>query len=53
MERRDAAYFSRVRDGFIAEARRRPERVRLVDATQPVDRIQETMRAVIASWLHP
>jgi len=53
MERRDAAYFSRVRDGFIAEARRRPERVRLVDATQPIDRIQETMRAVIASWLHP
>lgn len=53
MERRDGEFFSKVRDGFIAEARRRPERVRVVDATQPVDRIQETMRTVVASWLHP
>ncbi|MCI0680707.1 MAG: dTMP kinase [Gemmataceae bacterium] len=51
MERRDGAFFSKVRDGFVAEARRRPERIRVVDAAQPVDRIQETMRAVIASWL--
>jgi len=52
MERRDGEYFSKVRDGFVAEARRRPDRIRVVDATQPVDRIQETMRTVIASWLH-
>lgn len=53
MERRDGDYFAKVRDGFVAEARRRPERIRMVDATQPVDRIQETMRAVVASWLQP
>jgi dTMP kinase len=44
MERRDAAYFARVRAGFLAEAKRRPERIRVIDATQPVDAIQASLR---------
>ena len=49
MERRDAAYFAKVRDGFLAEARRRPERVHLLDATLPMDTIQSMMRTSLPS----
>jgi len=36
VESRDAAFHARVRAGFRAEAARRPERVTLLDATQPI-----------------
>ena len=39
VESRDAAYHARVRAGFRAEAERRPERVLLLDATQPKDQV--------------
>jgi dTMP kinase len=35
VESRDAAYHARVREGFQSEARRWPERIYLLDATQP------------------
>ena len=34
----------RVRDGFLAEARRRPERVRVIDAAAPVEVVQQHIR---------
>src|SRR5262245_46118054 len=37
MESRAADFHARVRAGFRAEAERRPDRIRLIDATQPVD----------------
>jgi dTMP kinase len=36
LESRDAAYHDRVRQGFLAEARRRPECIRVLDASGPV-----------------
>jgi dTMP kinase len=39
MESRTAAYHSRVREGFLAEARRRPEQICVVDASQPVEAV--------------
>ncbi len=49
IESRDVAYHVRLRDGFLAEARRRPERIRVVDATTTVDRVQEAIRREVAS----
>lgn len=50
MERRDGAYFAMVRDGFIAEARRRPDRIRVIDAMQPVEMIQSILRASLVGF---
>ncbi len=44
MESRDDAYHGRVRAGFLAEAAQRPDRIVVVDATQPVNHVQEIIR---------
>jgi dTMP kinase len=48
LERRDQTYHERVRAGFLAEAARRPERIRVVDATPSVDVVQERLRQEVA-----
>ena len=50
MERRDGAFFAKVREGFLAEARRRPDRIHMIDATQPVDAMQSMLRASLQGW---
>lgn len=53
IESRDAPYHNRVREGFLAEARRRPERIRVVDAVADVatvhQRIVEVVTRVVAA----
>ncbi len=39
MESRPADYHQRVREGFLAEARRRPERIVVVDSAAPVEEV--------------
>jgi dTMP kinase len=41
VESRDGAYQNRVREGFIFEAKRRPERIRVLDGSQPVAVVHE------------
>ena len=41
MESRGCEYQQRVRDGFLTEARCRPERVRVIDAGTPVEVVHE------------
>jgi dTMP kinase len=55
MERRDPAYHELVRKGFLTEAQRRPGRFRVVDATAPLDIVQERIRQEVARVLaaHP
>src|SRR5262249_5004990 len=48
MESRGNDYHERVRQGFLTEARRRPERRAVIDATQPVDVVQASIRAAVA-----
>src|SRR5207253_1253762 len=43
IESRDAAYQARVREGFLAEARRQPERLRVIDAGPPVAVVHEAI----------
>jgi len=44
MESRAADFHARVRAGFRAEAQRHPDRIILIDASQPVDKIHERIR---------
>jgi dTMP kinase len=51
VESRDAAYHRRVREGFLIEARRRPERICVVDAAQSVETVQERIRQELLTRL--
>jgi dTMP kinase len=55
LESRDPAYQARVRAGFLAEAQRRPDRIRVVDAGPPVGVVHERIRQEVARVLaaHP
>lgn len=51
VESRSADYQERVRRGFQYEARRRPERMRVVDAGAPVAVVQEAIRQEVCGVL--
>jgi dTMP kinase len=51
IESRDDAYHARLRRGFRTEAERRPDRIRIVDASPPVSLVQEAIRREIAPVL--
>jgi dTMP kinase len=51
VENRDEAYQLRVRAGFLAEAKRRPERIRVVDASLPVAVVHELITREVARVL--
>jgi dTMP kinase len=51
VESRDLAYHWRVREGFLAEARRQPERIRVVDADAPIAVVQEAIRREVEPLL--
>jgi len=51
IEDRDADYHARLRHGFLTEARRRPERIRVVDATPPIEIVQDAIRREVSSVL--
>src|SRR5262245_31249422 len=51
MERRPAEYHERVREGFLAEARRRPGQLVVIDATPPIEQVQEALRREVAGLL--
>ena len=47
MESRDDWYFQRVRDGFLLEAKRKPELHRVIDATADADAVHEAIWAAV------
>lgn len=51
IEGRDADYHARLRRGFLDEARRRPERIRVVDAAVSIDTVQQAIRREVALFL--
>ncbi len=51
IETRGADYHERVRAGFLAEAERRPDRIKVVDAQQDVDAIQSLIRTQVEPLL--
>ncbi len=50
IERRGDDYHERVRQGFLLEARRAPERIRVVDASGGVDEVQGLIRREVEAW---
>jgi dTMP kinase len=51
LESRDDWYFRRVRDGFLLEARARPDVYRVVDASGPVDQVHKAVFAAVKELL--
>jgi dTMP kinase len=51
MESRSLDYHQRVREGFLVEARRRPERIYIIDARGNVGQVQEALRREAAMLL--
>lgn len=47
MESRQRDFHERVRQGFLAEARRQPERIRVVDASAAIEEVQLRIRAEV------
>jgi dTMP kinase len=47
MESRGDDYYAKVRDGFLKEAERRPERFRVIDATRRADAVQQDLRQLV------
>lgn len=45
LEREDAAFFARVREGYLALARAEPGRIRVIDAAQPLPSVQAAIAA--------
>ncbi len=45
MEMRSADYAQRLRDGFLCEARRQPDKITLIDATRPVHEVHADVLA--------
>jgi dTMP kinase len=50
-EARDRGYLERIRQGFLAEAAKKPDRIRVIDASPPVDVVQESIRAAATPLL--
>jgi dTMP kinase len=48
MEQQGAAFHARVRDGFLAEAARAPEKIVVVSAVGSIEAVQQTIREIVA-----
>jgi dTMP kinase len=51
IESRDTDYHARLRRGFLTEAERQSERIRVVDASPPVAAVQEAIRREVSNVL--
>jgi thymidylate kinase len=45
------AFHARVRQGFLDEAARQPDRVVAISADRPIDDVQAAIRAIAVRWL--
>jgi len=50
-ERETLEFFERVRAYYRALAQRAPRRIQLIDASQPIDKTQQQLRALLAAYL--
>lgn len=51
LESREDAYHQRVREGFLVEARRRPDRIKVLDASAATDVVQTLIREEVSRVL--
>jgi dTMP kinase len=50
-EQERLAFFHRVREGYLARARAEPERIKVVDASQPLAAVQDDLRIHVNNYL--
>ncbi len=50
-EREELAFFERVRNGYLELARAEPDRIEVIDASQPLSRVESDLSAVLARFL--
>ena len=50
-EQESAQFFRRVREGYLTRARDAPEKWCVVDAGQPLDAVQATLKAQLLEWI--
>jgi dTMP kinase len=48
MEQQGPAFHARVREGFLAEARRQPDRIVVIDASRTIEEVQCEIRTAVA-----
>jgi dTMP kinase len=51
MEKRGDHFHELVRTGFVLEAHQHPERIRLIDASRPIEQVQESLRCAVLPLL--
>lgn len=52
-EREQVDFFERIRAAYLDQARRFPDRIRVVDAALPLDSVQESLVSYLDEWLQP
>jgi dTMP kinase len=50
VENRDGSYHTRVREGFLAEARRQPDKIRVVDAILPIEKVHARICQMVSEF---
>ena len=50
-EREEQAFFERVRAAYLQRAANKPERYRIIDASAPLDEVQNALRLVLEAYL--
>ncbi len=50
-ESEQIAFFERVRAAYLEQARRSPERYRVIDATRPLEQVQRSLAEILDAWL--
>ncbi len=45
-------FFQRVRDAYLERARRFPQRIRVIDANQPLEEVKQSMEKIVSEWFH-
>lgn len=48
-EQEDCAFMARVREAYLARAQAAPQRFRIIDASLPLDQVQQTVKNIIMS----
>lgn len=51
-EREEIDFFERVRQGYLAQARRAPQRYRVVDASVSLDEVQSQLKTLLDTYLN-
>ncbi len=51
LESRDDNFHRRVREGFLKEAARNPERIKVLDASPPVEEVHRKLRTLVLDWI--